>query len=460
MSTNGLSIHKLDAVGNNIWSNLIESSQPNINFFPLALTGDNQGNIYYLFKVDSLTVDTLIYLYKCDTNGNVLYQKNISFLYPDDVFSGVSQYSLLYNNGAIFFCARENTFLTGAAVLYKVDANNGTVTWRQAYNYLGSGKARFVDLASNEAGDIWVSGDVNNGQVRGFLLRYNTFGNKVWEYITASSSNCSALAGVDIILDGNDNAYVSIAAHMGGASDSSILEKVSPSGNSIWEYKLRATLASDWQPVHLSQLSGHVIFVTNDLPRQTVTVLDSATGGLLQQWDHQAKALPTAPVNDSDRIYAHMTVPTGLEISAYNLQGDRISRIMRYDSTSILGSKVPHITFDGGNNLYLTCGIENADDDIYVGKYGNNSIPPLKTVSITKSLQPIVYPNPANDIVFVKLNTKSDISLHSITGNIVWQKQQAQNERIDVANLPQGVYILNVVDAHGNKTVSKINIMH
>lgn len=70
-----------------------------------------------------------------------------------------------------------------------------------------------------------------------------------------------------------------------------------------------------------------------------------------------------------------------------------------------------------------------------------------------------IYPNPTSDHLFIKGADKdTDISLYDVTGRLVYQSvTQQEVHSMSVSQLPTGHYILQLTDANGNRSYSKVN---
>ena len=67
-----------------------------------------------------------------------------------------------------------------------------------------------------------------------------------------------------------------------------------------------------------------------------------------------------------------------------------------------------------------------------------------------------VYPNPANDFINISNSDKiKSKTIYSITGQLV-KKETNQNEKIDISNLQQGVYLLEIETTNNQKFTKKI----
>ena len=70
-----------------------------------------------------------------------------------------------------------------------------------------------------------------------------------------------------------------------------------------------------------------------------------------------------------------------------------------------------------------------------------------------------VYPNPASDQVFVKVESQSDIEIYNLMGQCVMEKQlQNGSESISIADLPKGSYFIKIHSHQGTATAKFIKM--
>ena len=78
----------------------------------------------------------------------------------------------------------------------------------------------------------------------------------------------------------------------------------------------------------------------------------------------------------------------------------------------------------------------------------------INEVSLEDSFS--IYPNPANDFILINNpNWIKSKTIYSITGQLV-KKENNQNEKIDISNLQQGVYLLEIETTENQKVIKKI----
>jgi hypothetical protein len=78
----------------------------------------------------------------------------------------------------------------------------------------------------------------------------------------------------------------------------------------------------------------------------------------------------------------------------------------------------------------------------------------INEVSLEDSFS--IYPNPANDFIIINnTNWIKSKTLYSITGQLIKQENN-QNEKIDISNLQQGLYLLEIETTNNQKVTKKI----
>ena len=65
-----------------------------------------------------------------------------------------------------------------------------------------------------------------------------------------------------------------------------------------------------------------------------------------------------------------------------------------------------------------------------------------------------LYPNPANDIVRVEGATATEVKIYNSLGQLV--KTVENTNEINVAGLPEGIYLLRITDGEGKNRVARV----
>jgi Ca2+/H+ antiporter len=74
----------------------------------------------------------------------------------------------------------------------------------------------------------------------------------------------------------------------------------------------------------------------------------------------------------------------------------------------------------------------------------------------TQTPAPLFFPNPAYDVLTVKAESMKQIEVIDMSGRIVIKKEcSAETERLEIANLKEGLYFLRVTMNDNKVTVVK-----
>ena len=140
-----------------------------------------------------------------------------------------------------------------------------------------------------------------------------------------------------------------------------------------------------------------------------------------------------------------ITTVAGNGISGYSGDGDFA------DSAEL--SSPRGIAIDPCNNLYI---VDNGNKRIRKVLF-NPYCWSLKVPQVVAN-EVTIYPNPTTEILHIdNVTTESSYAILNITGIIEQQGILHQgNNQITVQSLPPGIYLLEMVDDEGNKTVKKI----
>ena len=77
-------------------------------------------------------------------------------------------------------------------------------------------------------------------------------------------------------------------------------------------------------------------------------------------------------------------------------------------------------------------------------------------MSETKDSELFIYPNPAKEKVTIEGIEATEVEVYNALGRLV-KTMQGSNE-ISVAELPQGVYLLQIADAEGKVLTVKVAV--
>jgi len=79
--------------------------------------------------------------------------------------------------------------------------------------------------------------------------------------------------------------------------------------------------------------------------------------------------------------------------------------------------------------------------------------------TVKNKLQVSVYPNPANENIFVSLNSNvksAQVTISNLSGKVLISTEITADNKVDVSSLPMGMYLLTIATNNGSETVKFI----
>ena len=174
---NDVYLIKIDAAGNQEWSNTYGSAGEDIGRSAVETT---DGYMVTGSGLNSSNGSTDIYLFKVDFNGNVIWDNK--FFGTTAFDEGQKIVATDDGNYAIAGSAGQNAYLV------KVTPE-GSEIWSAAYG--GSLGTVGQDVLSTNNGDLVVTGaiEVSSSNIDAFLVRFDLDGNEVWNKIIGRSTH-------------------------------------------------------------------------------------------------------------------------------------------------------------------------------------------------------------------------------------------------------------------------------
>lgn len=202
-TTEPTKVLKLDANGNQIWSDEVTSEQTYGSEYLYDYVTDNNGNIYaagYSYTTGNLIV------YRLNRNGD--------FVWKTDFITGTFRaYDIkLDANGSVYVCGNRGSYMG----LIKYDAATGARLWSASYNAPGNGYDVAYELAFDASNNIYITGKGYKNATEGYniyTVKYNSSGTRLWvaEYTGAPGVASDDYANA-IAVDASGNVYVGGAA--------------------------------------------------------------------------------------------------------------------------------------------------------------------------------------------------------------------------------------------------------
>lgn len=414
---------KLNAEGNYLWAKSFGSSSPDRG---RGIAVDNSGNVvtigYFNNTVDfdpgagtaNLTSfgDEDIFIVKLDANGNYLWAKQLGGTREDfpnavAVDAAGNVYSTgSYTNSAPDFDPGSGTFLLESAgtldkmFVSKLDAD-GNFVWAKQAN--GSHYNVGNDIAIGPNGEVLVTG-----------------------YFYATQDFDPGAATFELTSEGLADAYIL---------------KLETNGNFVWAKRMGGPVYEEGVSIKTDSNGG--IYTTG---RFEETVDFDPNGGTANLTSAGFIDVFVQHLNASGNFQWASSVGGQDEDRGLGIAVDNEGKVLctGYFNTTA--------DFDPGSGVFnLT---SQGEMDVFILKLENA---PLGIPQYLVSGEPVLYPNPFQDILNVESKSIiSTIAVYDLLGRIVLETSPvALKTKLNLGNLESGMY-LAIISSEGKKTVRKI----
>lgn len=428
-----ITLTKRDSSGNIIWEVPYDNTDNSRHEVATWLETDHNNHVIISGTIRSgfsSPVNVNGILMKYDESGNLLWRVNTG----NDFDGSSTMKCLLDVNNNIYVLSLANTNLGMRSQIKKYDVS-GNHIW--TYNDdSGIGAPQNVKLTSD--GAILLVCRSLSGNLNG-VAKVDQDGNLLW-----NRANIASLTAGDAVGDLNGNTYIVHGTNLIG-QNSTILEKISSSGELIWERNhtmvvYRVEIGPDQQPIIGGFPSANQVGVAfakfNEL------------GDLI--WEN----------NDADGpmygLLAHGMMKVDPEGSAY-LIGSTMSQMaickVHYDGSSAFTIESPSgypVDFDLGQGqaIYLVGGTTS--------KFNSNDIITELDEPIFEKQDILIYPNPSVDLLQIQNQTDNDVTFYisDLSGRILIPTTRLGNYSSSQLsnNFCKGLYLLHYT-SNNNSTV-------
>lgn len=221
-----ISISKLDGDGNELWT--MYYGTPNVeNAFFLNITSD--GNFVLVAESENLPGDMDILIYKVDTAGAVLWNKSFS-----SPVNETPKYIEQTSDGGYILCGTQNDLVGSNDILVVKLDSNGDYEWHRTY---GRNDNEYSDMIHQVGTEYILTADTKSYGAGGYdviLYSLDSWGDELWSQ-TYGDSLQNGCQGLLLVSDGNYLSYGETEIYPTSPYDF-YLEKINPSGGSIWRY--------------------------------------------------------------------------------------------------------------------------------------------------------------------------------------------------------------------------------
>lgn len=483
-------ISKLDASGNFIWARKMGYSNTTNSYLIL----DNSNNIYVVN--DGYWAGGEINISKLDASGNIIWSKAIasgSFLFLGYKSKAIciDEFGNLYvtgyfSNGTVDFDPgigiSNLTSASGVIDLFLLKLDNiGSFIWVKQFSTGVEGPPYYdrgnSSVATDSAGGIYLGGSfrnttdfdpnvgVNNitssGLTDVFITKLNSAGNFIWAKSMGGSADDQLRS---IVIDKYGNVYttgnfIGISDFNPGVGVNNLSSTIGSSDificklDSFGNYKWAKSFAGVYDDNSYSLVvdindnvltTGYYAGTVDFNPNAGVFNLSSLSSTI---------DIFVSKLDSAGNFINALTFPgTGWE-SAYCITTDNSGNIFLTGDID-KGSTGGTTDFDPGTGVFIVNTMRAA---LFVLKLGNTVSSVHELASNSNNVD--IYPNPANDLINVKVNSNLINSkyyiINSLGQNISSGKLTNENTTINIEGLPNGIYLFQVgpLNQHSFKIV-------
>jgi uncharacterized protein (DUF2249 family) len=506
LSSPGIFISKYTTNGNFVWAQTIPGSI-GTSLSISVMNTDVNGNTYIIGRATSNGI-TSMFMLKYDTNGNNLWTKQIIGSLNATRRIVFDSQGNFYITGCVFAIPSSSirtpidfdpspfgTMNIYPEVSYRLSflakySPQGDYIWAKTIAQGNSSSSQFGTATSSQweqdlqikNNNLYVTGYFNGiiifnsttnesfealGGLNGFISKYDLNGN--YQFAATFVNNdinfpdISATGSVTVDNDGNfyittyfsgsidfdlspNSEYylTSIPDQInGGYFISYAISKYSSNGTFLWAKSL------DSQNVDSGFFFGRIHSFINS---NNELILSGQTGGSVDFDPSNTDFVITTPNINGSNVYnifiAKYNKETGDFIWANKIDSDTTPTL---NSVSMNNNQDIFISgfFNGSADFDLSSGVQTLTSsnpfyfDRFWAKYSTTTLGLGENI-ITKGYN--IYPNPTNGELFVShpLNSEFNITITDITGKVLKTTTLQNNESVDVASYPQGMYFIQV----------------
>ena len=413
LGSNDLSLTKLDANGNRLWTKYYGTGNTENGFF---LNTTNDGNLVFTGETETASNNLDVVIGKVDTTGAVLWYTT----YASPVNETGKYIEQTTDGGYIIAGAQNDALGLYDILVLKLDAN-GNYQWHQP---LGRSDNEYGSMIHEIPAGYILTADTRSYGAGGYdviLYDLDTAGNEIWSQ-TYGDSLQNGCQGLLITSDGKYLSYGETEIAPSSAFDF-FLEKIDTSGTVIWRY------------TYGGSGSDAIFSVKEDVDGGFICTGYSNSYNGFAPLDLVIFKVDAAGTFQWKQTYGGSGIDIGYEI---------IRSI--------------------NNNGFIITGktVTDGNDEFYLLKLDNNGL--LSGISSMEenSVMFDVFPNPAAEAFFVhyRLSGNADdsrLQLYNMLGEIIYENKLDSPEdtvKIDVSALGPGIYFCVVVK-NGEKILSK-----
>jgi hypothetical protein len=226
-----ISLSKLNGQGDEVWT--IYYGTANVeNAFYLNLTDD--GNLIFVAETETASNNLDILIYKVDTAGAVIWNKTFASPVNEN-----AKYIEQTNDNGYILCGAQNDSSGFYDILAVKLDSAGDEDWHVT---LGRTQNDYSDMIHETGTEYILTGDTRSYGAGGYdiiLYKLDSAGNELWSQ-TYGDTLQNGCQGVLVLSDGNYLSYGETEIYPASPFNF-YLEKIDPSGGSLWRYTYGGT---------------------------------------------------------------------------------------------------------------------------------------------------------------------------------------------------------------------------
>ena len=445
-------IVKYDTLGNVVWAKNSSFNPGPYNLGGGGITSDGANNIY-AWGNGGYSVQ------KLDLNGNLVWNKDLFDIFPGSI--GISDIKVVGNHlyiighftfGNLFYNSGADSLVNeGGTDIFIVKTDlNLTIEWTTSEG--GTGNDKGWGIYANSSDEIVAVGFfsdtvhfgthqlVSNGNADIFMVKYDNTGSVVWANGYGSSTGLDLAA--KIIADNSGNLYITGrfanainftgTAITGAGSSDAYIAKFDNAGTPVWATAIIGTGADEEADINIKD--NKLVFISTTVGNVTAGTQTANGVGSLDICVGEADL-------NGNIAWIKLMGSNGMD------EGSGICQVE--NSIYFVGSFNSTATFESHSLTSM------AQWDVVTGKIGYSLTTKITDVTATNNMA--VYPNPANNLLYVDYKGFADITITDFAGHIIVETNNCpplHDTPVDISGLAKGMYIITIQNS-SNKFVSR-----
>jgi hypothetical protein len=455
---------KLNSKGEFVWAKIIDTWEGN----SLGITVDSLNNIILEYFFINISNKTVVKVKKISKDGIELWEQEMRWF----GFVGVYKPKSISSEICIFEAGCDEKFYDhpfsiikgdgNCSLTYEINEDKGFAAYDLYSEYDGSAKVIgevYGTVTFNWGNNSYTIGesDFGNNTYRRstFLLDVSYQGKlneaRIINYgtINTSSGQGGGVYHTDMDIDSEGNIFL-ISNSNGtieygqkdktvginhGLQGGSVIQKFTSKGELLWVKALQTPRSGTYNSIKINSKDEIVIggLVTGSLdadPNDGVVIIEALNksfGNLfILKLDNDGKYLWS---KDFGFSYGAVRIDQNDNIFVNGIFSDKVT-LNTINGVAILEPK--------------------GFSDIFTMKIKDDDLSATKSLSTNKNIK--IYPNPASQLIAITIENDmepSNVVLTNVNGQCVFRTKIESNLEIDISNLPNGFYVLTVLNNRG-----------